>query len=242
MRLGKFLVCAGFVAGLSLVLSCSGPAQEGALVGADEAVPGVIGEGESYTLGKEDIVSIDVRNQPEFSGQFIVGPDGNVQYTFVGDIKAEGLNKKELADAITKALEKYVKVPEVSVAILAYRSKFVYILGEVKAPGKFPMKGDTVELRDAIIAAGLPTRDAALRRTLVITPSTEVPDLKKVDLVKILYKGILKDDLTLAPGDLVVVPSTVPSEINRAISNLLAPFTRAAMVADMLEDFGVVNP
>ena len=191
---------------------------------------GILGEGKHYTLGKDDVVKITVRNQPEFSGQFIVGPDGNIQYTFVGDIKAQGLTKEELKDKITSVLVKYVKVPEVSVSILAYRSKFIYILGEVGRPGKYPMKGDAVTLRDALTESGLPTRQAALRRVYVIKPDTTKPVYKKVDIYKLLYKGIMKNNVTLGPGDLVVVPSTVPSEINRALTTLLSPITRGAAV------------
>ena len=127
-----------------------------------------------------------------------------------------------------------MKIPQVSVAILEYRSKFVYILGEVNRPGKYPMMGDKVSLRDAIIAAGLPRDTAALRRVYVIKPDKEKPVYKKVDLYKLLYKGILKEDVTLTPGDLVVVPATVPSEINKALGNLLSPLTRAAVVEDLI--------
>lgn len=199
-----------------------------------ETVERLIGEGKTYTLGKGDVIEITVRNQPEFSGQFVIGPDGNIQYNFVGDIKAEGLTKEELKEILTKELEKYVKIPEVSVTILAYRSKFVYILGEVGNPGKYPMKGDSVSLRDAIVAAGLPTPDAALRRVYVIKPDTTKPVYKKIDLYLLLYKGILKDNLTLTPGDLVVVPSTIPSEINKALTRLLSPISRAAVVEDLI--------
>ena len=47
-----------------------------------------------YTLGIGDVVDVQVRNQPEFSEKYIVGPDGNIQYAFVGDIQAEGLTKE----------------------------------------------------------------------------------------------------------------------------------------------------
>lgn len=184
-----------------------------------------------YTLGKGDIVKIDVRNQPEFSGEFIVGPDGNIQYDFVGDIKAEGLTKYELRDALSQKLERYVKGPEVSVVVAQYLSKFIYVLGEVGRPGKYPMKGDSVPLREALMAANLPTPDAALRRTYIVTPDEVKPKFQKVDIYKLLYEGKLEQDLVLAPGDVVVVPSTVPSEINRALSKLLSPFSQAASSA-----------
>ena len=191
------------------------------------AEPRIIGEGKPYTLGKGDVLEINVQNQLEFSGQFVIGPDGKIQYSYVGDIKAEGLNKGQLKQALIKKLERFVKAPVVSVAIAEYRSKFVYILGEVGAPGKYPMSGDTTSLKEAIVGAGLPTYQAALRRIYIVKSDTEKPTYKKVDLFKILYKGITKDNVDLVSGDIVVVPSTVPSEINRALATLLDPFTRA---------------
>ena len=233
MGLTRFLVLMGAVTSIVFLLSGNSFSQEKNEVSAievSEPQPAavIIGEESNYTLGQGDIIEIAVRNQPEFSGQFIVGPDGNIQYKFVGDIKAEGLAKSRLKEVLITKLEQFVKVPEVSVMILAYQSKFVYVLGEVRSPGKYPMKGDTVSLRETLIAAGLPTPSAALRRTYVITPNEKKPLYKKIDIFKLLYKGVLKDNLTLAHGDLVVVPSTVPSEINRALSNLLSPFSQAA--------------
>lgn len=197
-----------------------------------EPVPtiGVIGGSSSYKLGINDIVEVTVREQPEFSGQYVIGPDGNIQYAFVGDIQADGLTKDELKSAITEKLKKYIKVPEVSVTIVAYRSKFFYILGEVGRPGKYPLVGDSITLRDALVSAGLPTRSAALRRVYVIKPDETKPVYKKIDIYELLYKGNLKNNVVITNGDLIVVPSTVPSEINRALSNLLSPISRSAAV------------
>lgn len=196
-----------------------------------------IGEADTpYTLGINDVIGIEVRNQPEFSGQYVVGPDGNIQYSYVGDIKAEGLSKYQLKDIISKELERYVRGAEITVSILAYRSKFVYMLGELSSPGQYPMKGDKVDLREAIFAADLPTRAAALRRVYVVTPSQDKPKFRKVDIYKLLYEGKLKWNIELAPGDVVVVPSTVPSEINRALTNLLSPFSQAANSYSLYHD------
>jgi|GEM_PF-2279993 len=207
--------------------------QSDATVSNAKVMPPIGGESATYTLGKGDIVEITVRNNPEFSGKFVVGPDGNIQYTFMGDIKAEGLTKTALRDKITQQLEKFIKIPEVDVTMDAYLSKFVYILGEVGRPGKYPMQGDTVMLRDLLAGAGLPTREAALRRVIVVKPDVKTPSYRKVDIYTLLYKGVLKDDLVLQPGEVVVVPSTVPAEINRALSVLLDPFKKAADARDL---------
>ena len=192
--------------------------------------PVIIGEATPYTLGNGDVLQITVRNQPEFSGQFVIGPDGKIQYTFVGDIEATGLTKAQLKEKLIKELDRFVKVPEISIVITIYNSKNVYVLGEVARPGKYPMKGDAISLRDAIVDAGLPTREAALRRIYIIKYAPKKPNFRKIDLFALLYRGKLKYNIDLFPGDIVVVPSTVPSEINRALNTLLSPVSQAAAV------------
>ncbi len=196
--------------------------------------PVIIGDAKPYSLGNEDVLQITVRNQPEFSGQFVIGPDGKIQYTFVGDIEAAGLTKEQLKQRLIKELDRFVKVPEISIAISAYKSKNIYVLGEVTRPGQYPMKGDNISLRDAIFAAGLHTREAALRRVYIIKIDEKRVIPKKVDLFALLYKGRMKYNLNLVPGDIVVVPSTVPSEINRALNTLLQPVFNAAAVDALL--------
>jgi polysaccharide export outer membrane protein len=231
---GSFVV---FAQVLALTAMCAGVCSaQGRIEPRAVADDVAIGESLSeYTLGKGDVVKIDVRNQPEFTGSFIVGPDGSIQYEFIGDVKAEGLTKEQLQETIVNRLERYVKGPEVSVIIEQYNSKFIYVLGEVHRPGKYPMKGDMVKLREALMASGLPTRDAALRRVHVITPDEIKPIFQKVDIYRLLYQGKLEQNVPLAPGDVVVVPSTVPSEINRALTNLLSPFSKAASSAAIYE-------
>ena len=230
-----YLILFGFISTVIISSSAIGqqPGEGQTQTEAPAVVPEppvLIGEARPYTLGNEDVLQVTVRNQPDFSGNFIVGPDGMIQYTFVGDILAAGLTKYQLKEILKRELERFVKAPEVSITIASYRSKNVFILGEVARPGKYPMEGDSIPLRDAIAIAGLPTREAALRRVYVIKFNAEKATHKKVDLFALLYRGRLKYNLNLIAGDIVVVPSTVPSEINRALNTLLSPLLNAASV------------
>ena len=191
---------------------------------------GILGDG-PYTLGRDDIIHVDVRSQPEFTGDFIIGFDGRIQYNYLGDIPIAGMTKYEVQQVMEKLLTRYVRVPVVSVTILAYNSKVVYVIGEVGRPGKYIMRGDAIKLREAILAAGLPTPIAALSRVHVIKPDLTNPRVRKVNLKRILYKGKLKDDVDLFPGEIVVVPSTFMSGVNRFLSSLLSPATRIASSA-----------
>lgn len=191
---------------------------------------GVLGEG-FYTLGRDDIIRIGVQNQPEFSGDFPIGFDGRIQYNYLGDIPIAGMTKYEVQQVLEHLLKKYVRVPVVNVMIVAYNSKVVYVIGEVNRPGKFIMRGDTIKLREAILAAGLPNNRAALQRVHVIKPDLERPKVRVINFKKILYKGKLKYDITLASGEIIVVPSTVLSKVNDFLAALLSPVTRASSFA-----------
>ncbi|MBI4342617.1 MAG: polysaccharide biosynthesis/export family protein [Candidatus Omnitrophica bacterium] len=191
---------------------------------------GILGDG-PYTLGRDDVIRIIVRNQPEFSGDFAIGFDGRIQYNYLGDIPLAGLTKYEVQQVMEKLLAKYIRVPSVNVQIMAYNSKVIYVIGEVGRPGKFIMRGDVIKLREAILAAGLTTHNAALGRVHVIKPDLNDPRVRVVNIKRILYKGKLKDDVDLYPGEIVVVPSTVLSKVNNFLGTLLSPVTRAASVA-----------
>ncbi|MBI3321331.1 MAG: polysaccharide export protein [Candidatus Omnitrophica bacterium] len=191
---------------------------------------GIVGEG-FYTLGRDDIIRIVVRNQPEFSGDFVIGFDGRIQYNYLGDIPVAGLTKYEVQQVLETLLRQYIRVPDVTVMVMAYNSKVVYVIGEVNAPGKFVMRGDAIKLREAILAAGLPTTRAALSRVHVIKPDLEQPIVRVINVKRILYQGKLKDDVQLSAGEIVVVPSTVMSKVNGFLATLLSPVTQAASVA-----------
>jgi protein involved in polysaccharide export with SLBB domain len=185
----------------------------------DYAKKATVDEPTRYTLGPDDVIEVIVRRHPEFSGMYPINGEGKIQYKFVGDIEVKGLTKTEVKDRVMQILSKYIITPEVEVTILEYRSKVIYVIGEVGAPGKYYMKSDKISLREAVIQAGLPMLTAAMRRTTLVRPDkTGKPTSKKVDLYALLYEGKLNLDLEMVPGDVVVVPATLMTKIFRVIS------------------------
>ncbi|MFA5038087.1 MAG: polysaccharide biosynthesis/export family protein [Candidatus Omnitrophota bacterium] len=177
-----------------------------------------------YTLGPEDVLEIIVRRHTEFSGRYHINGEGKIQYKFVGDIEVAGLTKTEVKDRITQILAKFIINPDVDVTILEYRSKVIYVIGEVGAPGKYYMKSDKISLREAVVQAGLPTLSASMRRTQLIRPDkTGAPKESKVDLYALLYEGKLDLDRDMIPGDVLVVPATLFAKIARIINPIAQP-------------------
>ncbi|MBI5144309.1 MAG: polysaccharide biosynthesis/export family protein [Candidatus Omnitrophica bacterium] len=183
------------------------------------APPVTVAEASKYTLGPDDVIEIEVRRHPEFSGQYTVNSEGKIEYKFVGDTYVTGLTKAELQEKLTQILSEYIIEPEVNVRILAYLSKVFYVVGEVNRPGKFYMKGNTVTVREALVQASLPTQGAAMRRCRLITPNASGKNnYTDVNVYKLLYEGGLTSNLDMKPGDVLYVPSTVIAKIIHVIS------------------------
>jgi len=184
-----------------------------------------------YTLGNADVIEISVMRHPEVSGQYAINTEGKIQYEFVGDIKLAGLTKSEAVDFLTDALSKYIISPEVNIKISGYNSKVVYVIGEVGQPGKIPMRGDTITVREALIQAGLPLLSAKTAKGSLITPSADGhPEQKRVNVHKLLFKGDLRENLAMKPGDTLYVPPTIMARALRVIQPIAAPVGSARTI------------
>lgn len=194
-------------------------AKQPALVKAEPMLVSSYMDPTKYTLGPDDVIEIAVQRHPEFSGTYPVNLEGKIQYKFVGDLEVSGMTKTELEKKITEIISAYVINPEINVTILEYKSKVVYILGEVGAPGKYFMRSETIPVREAVVNAGLPQLTAAMRRCLLITPDrTGKAKTRTVDLYGLLYGGDLSKNVEMKPGDVLYVPATVMAKVIRVIN------------------------
>ncbi len=186
----------------------------------------------NYTLGADDVIQVDVQRHSEFSGIYPVNKDGKIQYKFAGDIDVTGLNKRELEQKIKKTISTYIINPDVTVTILDYKSKVIYVLGEVAQPGKYFMRAESMPVREAVVLAGLPTLSSAMRRCRLISPDKSgKAKVKYVDLYALLYGGDLTKNVDMHAGDVLYVPATVMAKVMRVISPVTAPVVSAGAAA-----------
>ncbi|MEW6609323.1 MAG: polysaccharide biosynthesis/export family protein [bacterium] len=189
----------------------------------------------SYLLGKDDVIRVFVWDHPELSGDMVVNPAGNISFLLLGDVMVEGLTEEELEKILTEKFSQYIMSPQVSVTIVGYNSKKIYILGEVSKPGEYPIGGTVISLREAILKAGLPTKSAALGRVRIITPQPTKPIVKIVNLSLILNKGCLKEDIELQAGDIVYIPSNIPAKIGDGLDKIASPISRILAFIGLIE-------
>lgn len=125
-----------------------------------------------YRLGSGDQLRITVFNEPELTGQFVVGSQGTIAYPLVGQVHAAGLSVAEFTAALQQALQTYVRQPNVNVEVANYRPFF--ILGEVQRPGTYEYSSSLTVLNAVATAGGFTYR--ANRRRVFIRRANETEE------------------------------------------------------------------
>src|SRR5207249_11571752 len=94
-------------------------------------------------------------DQAELSGRFTVEADGTFTYPLIGRVKAGGLTLRQIEAQVKAQLKDggFFRNPQITVAVDTYKSQRVFIVGEVRAPGTYPLSGNT-NLVEALARAG----------------------------------------------------------------------------------------
>lgn len=159
---------------------------------------------DTYVIGADDSLQVTVWKQPSFSGAFPVRPDGMISMVMLGDIRAAGRTPTQLSDDITERLKKYIQDPVVSVVVLAVNSQKIFLVGEVNHTGPVMLTPGMTPLQ-AIAAAGGLTMFAN-QKHIYILRGVQGKQQKIPFNYKKALKGDNSQDISLQPGDTIVVP------------------------------------
>ena len=133
----------------------------------------LFGKAPVYTIGPGDVVGIVVYRHPELMPNagavisqqsdptgvsvapgFIVDGQGEISFPYIGRTKVEGLTESAASDLISRRIAPFVKDPLVSVRVQSFRSRRVYVEGEVRTPGLQIFTDVPMTLAEAINRAG----------------------------------------------------------------------------------------
>lgn len=117
-------------------------------------------------------------------------------------------------NAITINLDRLLKEGDASLNLVMQPNDAVYVTkadsiivyGEVKTPGTYPIQSKEMTVLEAVSRAGGFTEYAAPNRTRVMRVERGAERSIQVRVGDILAKGGRMKDLTLQPGDVIVVP------------------------------------
>jgi polysaccharide export outer membrane protein len=192
------------------------PVLQGPVVPPPVAPPApMVASPTDYLVGPQDVLNITVFGEPQLSGRVRVDGDGTIPFQYLQRVKAENLTVIELAEVLRKGLaDGYVRKPQVSVEVEQYHSQNVYVLGEVKAPGKYSLPGNST-LVDVLTQAGSTTQTAGhwvlinhVRQGSALVGPAIIDDTDAADL-KINLNDIQSgkaQNIKIQDGDTIYVP------------------------------------
>lgn len=163
-----------------------------------------------FLLGPEDVIEVTVWRNQDLSRLTVVRPDGMISLPLIGDVKASGFTASQVAEKIAKRLTEFKENPAVSVSVKEVNSYFVYVMGEVARPGKYPLKSYATVLQGVSLAGGFTPFASKNKMAVVRTVRNGTGDEHQLriptpydDLVN--GKGKI-GNFTLISGDTIVVP------------------------------------
>jgi polysaccharide export outer membrane protein len=161
---------------------------------------------DTYIIGADDVLAINVWKEPEISKTVPVRPDGMISLPLLGEIKARGLTPVQLEGQIGDSLKKIMSDPQVTVIVTQVNSLSFNIMGQVARPGYFPLTRPITVLDAIALCGGF--RDFAKQKKIYVLRTG--PDGKQVQF-KFNYKEVIKgknmaQNIQLQPHDTLVVP------------------------------------
>lgn len=136
----------------------------------------IIGTAKPYAMGPGDILSLTIWESPQMpSSRTTLGPeltqvvtnetttvppglsiaaDGTVQIPYIGSVRVSGMTEAEATQLVTRQLAKFIRNPQVTLRVSAYRSKKVFIEGEVRTPGQVVITDVPMTMAEAIARSG----------------------------------------------------------------------------------------
>ncbi|HEX5888182.1 MAG TPA: polysaccharide biosynthesis/export family protein [Pyrinomonadaceae bacterium] len=172
----------------------------------------------TYRIGPEDVISVDVFNQERYSRRGItVPPSGRISLSLIpGGVFVNGKTVEEVAAIITKKYDEYIIDPQVTVSLDKAASYRYSVIGDVLQPG-VRLMNHRMTVTEALAEAGgvLGTGD---KSKVVVLRRQSNGQLAQIPVnVSQIYKGKAPDTTYLVPGDQIIVPGNKLKKIQQIL-------------------------
>jgi polysaccharide biosynthesis/export protein len=167
----------------------------------DPSITGAQVDPGTYIIGANDVLSVNVFHDKDWTGLYAVRTDGMITVATFGEMKAEGLTPRQLEKQLTEVLAEKLRDPVVTVGLYDVRSKKYTVTGQVARPGSVPLVRVTTVFEAINDAGGF--RDAFANQKDILI-------LRGKDTIHFSYKDYLKGknrdkNIALQSGDTIVV-------------------------------------
>ena len=160
---------------------------------------------DSFVIGNDDVLAINVWKEPDISRSIPVRSDGKISLPLVGEVQAAGLTPLKLEKDIASKLKNFISEPEVTVMVQQVNSQKFNILGQVVRPGSYVIANSPTVLDAIALAGGF--RDFAKQKSIYVLRPGGSGDSR----IPFNYKDVsqgknMSQNIKLQPGDTIIVP------------------------------------
>lgn len=180
---------------------------------------------QDYRIGFDDVLDVNVFEAQELNREVRVSSAGEISLPLLDSVHVAGLTPREVELVLQELLRrKYMKDPHVSVFVREMQSHPVSVLGAVRKPGVFQVRGSKTLLEILSLAEGL-ADDAGetviiLRGAGLQSPAgpnseetsleknennSQAPSVVQVNLKNLLDSSDARQNPLVNPGDIVKV-------------------------------------
>jgi polysaccharide export outer membrane protein len=193
-----------------------------------------------YRLGSGDVLSLRFLDPgaAELAGPVTVLPDGTATVGLLGSVDLAGLTLGQAQQLLRRLYSRYLRRPELTLAVVTPRAPRVAVLGEVERPGVYELPATGSSVVAAIQAAGGATLQADLQAVLLERPQGGALQ-QRLDLAALLQRGdqrqnpLLLDGDTLRLGRLTATAVADPQVLALAATNLRPQTIRVNVIGEV---------
>ena len=180
-----------------------------------------------YQIGPDDVLQIKVYGYDDLDSESKVSESGRITFPLIGEITVGGLTtfgvEKKIADALVGG--NFIKNPQVTVSVMEYQGQLVSVLGQVKKPGRYPLKSASTLIDLIAMAGGI--NENGDDRVIVTSRIDGKLSKREVNLREALELSDQSSPLTVAQGDIVYIPKApvfyIYGEVQKAGAYRLEP-------------------
>ncbi len=177
-----------------------------------------------YRLAPPDTITITSKRVREINGHTeTIRPDGKITLPLLGSLFVAGRTVEDVSAEIEMLAKDYYEDADASLRVSAFRSKKIFVFGEVGAPGPYPYTGTNTVL--GTMAQAQPTRLANPQKIHILRPDSDGEMRKRmtINLDKMVKMGDTALDAVLEEGDIIFVPPSALAKIGLTFQQLLLP-------------------
>lgn len=155
-----------------------------------------------YVMGPGDTVVVQLYGKQNSSYSLVVNREGQIQFPEIGPVSLAGLKFSQAQEVLNDTVAEQMIGVKSSITMGALRSIRVFVLGDVKYPGSYPVNSLST-MTNALFESGGIADIGSLRK---IQLKRQGKVMTTMDLYDLLLHGDTSNDARLLPGDVIFVP------------------------------------